>query len=126
MIEYMIDTSGEMDLYAQIPSLVYDSGWKTYKVEFSRQYRPDKISNDYYGTDSYWWAIAMANGIVHPWKFQAAICQKYNPITYGDNTVTFEGYAQSDRTIISDLVAGQVIYIPSTKSIVNFINTVSK
>jgi len=126
MIQYMTDQDGMMDLYAQVPSLSRDSGWKLYKVEFSRQYRPDKISYDNYNTDSYWWAIAIANDLTHPWKFQAAICQKYQPVTYGDNTVTFDGYGSSSKIIISDLTAGKTIYIPSTKSIVNFINTLSK
>ena len=37
------------------------------------EYRPDKLSNQAYGTPDLWWKIMQANGIFDIWEFKAGL-----------------------------------------------------
>lgn len=60
-----------------------------YKVEKKNENRLDIISNVVYNTPRFWWVIAMANGIVDPFKVPADTILRIPPIAsiYQDGSV---------------------------------------
>lgn len=50
-------------------------------VSFTEEGRLDLIANDYYGSPSYWWVLAIANNLIDPFDFKQGVMMRIPPMS---------------------------------------------
>ena len=55
------------------PSVTIGNRDKYTVINKSTEYRPDLVSQDFYGTSIYWWKVMEANNIRDIWDFKAGL-----------------------------------------------------